>query len=241
MLYNIIWGEKAVEELCAIPKPYAGQIAKAVCERLSVTPLVPNNKPLYGKFKGCRRLRVGFWRIIYKVDEQDVHVRKSPIGRTCTIKMKEVVFKVTQEADGGFCAEAVGYAIFTQADSWEELRENAKDATLCYFFDEPGEYMVRLQAPLARPEGSQPSITPGASRGKVASTFRKPRRGVAARTSSAAPCDTPSGLCGRRLAIPRLAPGVIDGFAPFGAFRGFVEVLHGGLRQRVPRGRRVTP
>jgi predicted RNase H-like HicB family nuclease len=59
--------------------------------------------------------------------------------------MTEIVFEVTQEADGGFCAEAVGHAIFTQADSWEELYDNAKEAVSAYFFDEPGDYMVRLQ------------------------------------------------------------------------------------------------
>ena len=59
--------------------------------------------------------------------------------------MKEIVFEVTQEADGGFFAEALGYAIFTQADSWEELYDNAKEAVSVHFFDEPGDYMVRLQ------------------------------------------------------------------------------------------------
>ena len=34
--------------------------------------------------------------------------------------MKEIVFEVAQEADGGFTAEAIGESIFTQADSWGE-------------------------------------------------------------------------------------------------------------------------
>ena len=60
--------------------------------------------------------------------------------------MKEIVFEVTQEEDGGFCAEALGegYGIFTQGDSWDELYENAKDAVAGHFFDKPGDYMVRL-------------------------------------------------------------------------------------------------
>ena len=33
--------------------------------------------------------------------------------------MKELIFEVTQEADGGFVAEAIGEGIFTQADSWD--------------------------------------------------------------------------------------------------------------------------
>ena len=59
--------------------------------------------------------------------------------------MKEIVFEVTPDPVCGFTAEAVGHSICTEADSWEELYENAKDAVAGYFFDEPGDYMVRLQ------------------------------------------------------------------------------------------------
>ena len=59
-------------------------------------------------------------------------------------EFKEIVFDVTQEADGGFSAEALGYDIFTQADSWEELRDNTKEATMGYFFDTPMNAMIRL-------------------------------------------------------------------------------------------------
>ena len=58
--------------------------------------------------------------------------------------MKELVFEVTQENDGGFSAEALGYDIFTQADSWEELRDNIKEATTGYFFDASDDVMIRL-------------------------------------------------------------------------------------------------
>lgn len=49
--------------------------------------------------------------------------------------MDELVFEVTQEADGGFVAECMTEAIFTQADSWDELRANVRDAVQAYFFD----------------------------------------------------------------------------------------------------------
>ncbi|MCL2105141.1 MAG: 2-phospho-L-lactate guanylyltransferase [Kiritimatiellaeota bacterium] len=58
--------------------------------------------------------------------------------------MKEIVFEVVQEADGGFSAEALGYDIFTQAESWEELRGNIKEATAGYFYDAPVSAMIRL-------------------------------------------------------------------------------------------------
>ncbi len=32
--------------------------------------------------------------------------------------MNEIVFEITQEADGGFCAECLTESIFTQGDSW---------------------------------------------------------------------------------------------------------------------------
>jgi len=60
------------------------------------------------------------------------------------VKMKEIVFNITQEADGGFSAEALGYDIFSQADSWEELRDNIKEATMGYFFDTPINATIRL-------------------------------------------------------------------------------------------------
>jgi predicted RNase H-like HicB family nuclease len=51
--------------------------------------------------------------------------------------MSEIVFEVTQEADGGFVAECLTEAIFTQADSWEELRRNVKEAVAAFYFDQP--------------------------------------------------------------------------------------------------------
>ena len=49
--------------------------------------------------------------------------------------MSELIFEVTQEADGGYVAECLTESIFTQADDWEELRQNVREATSAYFFD----------------------------------------------------------------------------------------------------------
>ncbi|HUE37516.1 MAG TPA: hypothetical protein VMO20_09010 [Candidatus Acidoferrum sp.] len=51
--------------------------------------------------------------------------------------MNELVFEVTQEADGGFCAECLSENIFTQGDTWEDLRRNAQEAVRAYYFDQP--------------------------------------------------------------------------------------------------------
>ena len=58
--------------------------------------------------------------------------------------MNELVFEVTQEADGGFVAEALGESIFTEADSWDELRTNVREAVQAYFFDRPAPARLRL-------------------------------------------------------------------------------------------------
>jgi predicted RNase H-like HicB family nuclease len=49
--------------------------------------------------------------------------------------MSELVFEITQEADGGFCAECLSENIFTQGDTWDELRANVKEAVAAYYFD----------------------------------------------------------------------------------------------------------
>ena len=58
--------------------------------------------------------------------------------------MEEIVFEVSQEADGGFCAECLTESIFTQANSWDELRSNVKEAVAAYYFDRPRPERVRL-------------------------------------------------------------------------------------------------
>jgi hypothetical protein len=58
--------------------------------------------------------------------------------------MNELVFQVTQEGDGGFVAEALGESIFTQADTWDELRTNVREAVAAFYFDQTPPTRVRL-------------------------------------------------------------------------------------------------
>ena len=58
--------------------------------------------------------------------------------------MDELIFEVTQEADGGYVAECLTENIFTQGDSWEELRSNVKEAVNAFFFDQSAPRQVRL-------------------------------------------------------------------------------------------------
>jgi len=57
----------------------------------------------------------------------------------------EIVFDVTQDADGGYTAEALGEDIFTQADTWEDLRANVREAVAAYTFDQPEKPSVRIR------------------------------------------------------------------------------------------------
>ncbi|VGO19241.1 type II toxin-antitoxin system HicB family antitoxin [Pontiella sulfatireligans] len=59
--------------------------------------------------------------------------------------MKELIFEVTQDADGGYSAECLTEAIFTQGDSWQELREQVKDAVQGFFFDSPKPDSIHLR------------------------------------------------------------------------------------------------
>lgn len=58
--------------------------------------------------------------------------------------MSELVFEVTQEADGGFTAECLSEAIFTQGDSWDELRHNVREAVEAFYFDRSAPGAIRL-------------------------------------------------------------------------------------------------
>ena len=48
----------------------------------------------------------------------------------------EIIFEVREdEAEGGYCATALGHAIATEGDTLEELREMVRDAVQCHFGD----------------------------------------------------------------------------------------------------------
>jgi hypothetical protein len=60
--------------------------------------------------------------------------------------MKELVFEVMQESDGGYTAEALGESIFTQADNWDELKANVREAVQAFYFDSAAPASIRLSA-----------------------------------------------------------------------------------------------
>ena len=47
--------------------------------------------------------------------------------------MTEISFTVIEAPEGGLTARAVGFSIFTEADTLDELRKNIREAVDCHF------------------------------------------------------------------------------------------------------------
>ena len=48
------------------------------------------------------------------------------------MKVKEIIFIVEEDPEGGYNAKALYCSIFTEGESLEELKENIKDAIKCH-------------------------------------------------------------------------------------------------------------
>ena len=59
----------------------------------------------------------------------------------------EITFEAYQEEDGGYYASAVGFAIVTQGDDWDELKYMVEDATLCHFDDGEAPRTIHVNQP----------------------------------------------------------------------------------------------
>ena len=58
--------------------------------------------------------------------------------------MKEIIFIVEEDPVGGYTAQSVGYSIFTEGETLEELKKNIKDALKCHFEKEDLPLFIRL-------------------------------------------------------------------------------------------------
>jgi hypothetical protein len=57
--------------------------------------------------------------------------------------MTEIIFLVEESPEGGYEAKALGYSIYTDGDTMEELKQNVREAVRCHFeADSPK--MIRL-------------------------------------------------------------------------------------------------
>ncbi|MHB1945707.1 MAG: hypothetical protein ACYCPE_10780 [Metallibacterium sp.] len=58
--------------------------------------------------------------------------------------MNEVVFLVEDAAGGGFTGRALGHSIHTEADTFDELRLQVRDAVQCHFGEGARPAVIRL-------------------------------------------------------------------------------------------------
>jgi hypothetical protein len=68
------------------------------------------------------------------------------------VRMRELIFEVIQEADGGYCAECLTETIVTEGDTWEGLRQNVKGVVKAFYFDQPDKLPATLRLHLVRDE-----------------------------------------------------------------------------------------
>lgn len=58
--------------------------------------------------------------------------------------MSEIIFVVGQAPEGGYTAHALGQAVFTQAESIDDLCACVRDAVPCHFDEGKAPPMIRL-------------------------------------------------------------------------------------------------
>ena len=46
---------------------------------------------------------------------------------------REIIFLVEESPEGGFEARALGHSVFTEAETFEELKTMVQDAVRCHF------------------------------------------------------------------------------------------------------------
>ena len=56
----------------------------------------------------------------------------------------EIIFTVTENPEGVFEAAALGHSIFTEADTFEELKDVVQDAVRCHFDDDERPSVIRF-------------------------------------------------------------------------------------------------
>jgi hypothetical protein len=66
------------------------------------------------------------------------------MGQGQETAMSEIIFQIEEAPEGGYTAQALGHAIFTEGESLDELRDNVRDAVRCHFDEGTGPKLIRL-------------------------------------------------------------------------------------------------
>jgi mRNA interferase RelE/StbE len=85
LAYNILYKKSVERDLKKLPKTVTSNLLDQIEQKLAHQP--ENYPRLKGPFQGLRRLRVGEYRVIFTVFDQDVHIlrichRKDAYRRT---------------------------------------------------------------------------------------------------------------------------------------------------------------
>jgi hypothetical protein len=59
-------------------------------------------------------------------------------------KTDEIIFIVEESPEGGYEARSLNHSIYTEADTFEELKEMIHDAVSCHFKNEDRPRLIRL-------------------------------------------------------------------------------------------------
>ncbi len=57
---------------------------------------------------------------------------------------RELIFVVEEAPEGGYEARALGESIFTEAETWDELKQAVQDAVRCHFDEAERPALLRL-------------------------------------------------------------------------------------------------
>lgn len=57
--------------------------------------------------------------------------------------MQEIIFVINESIEGGYEAQALGMPIFTEGETWDELKNNIIEAVTCHF-DDDAKRIVRM-------------------------------------------------------------------------------------------------
>jgi mRNA interferase RelE/StbE len=87
MSYQISYHPDVQKDLADLPKNIKDRIQRAIEERLMKDPVKYGN-PLRKSLRGYRKLRVGDYRIIYRIEERNIFVFK--IGHRKEIYTKDL-------------------------------------------------------------------------------------------------------------------------------------------------------
>ena len=56
----------------------------------------------------------------------------------------EITFSVEEAPEGGYQTKVLGFSIFTEADTFEDLKKMVREAVLCYFEEKDRPKAIRL-------------------------------------------------------------------------------------------------